>query len=257
MRIQRLFVIDWIPDQTLSPESLPVRSGLVKPAKKGIRFDCVCPDENVIDDDSASFPMWLCDGSSRIVPCRPTRCDQIVGSVFRSEEEEALACERVDIIRRATNRREFDLHQEFPISPRTVFLDRDGSGDTLYQPVQVEMAVGTYAELPDHVAHMALRRRPHFLILQSIKSDCALASGTAIDEPAWLPVEVSTEGGCERTPGVLELVRACRESPCRFDARIYTQRALRLSSGDLFTRGVRWTAEGGEKHVSTIICRAI
>ncbi|HEV8003534.1 MAG TPA: hypothetical protein VGP63_26965 [Planctomycetaceae bacterium] len=214
MRIQRLFVIDWIPDHTLSPESLAVRSGLVKPAKKGIRFDCISPDEDAIDDqsvshNSASFPMWLCDGSSRIVPCGPTMCDSILVRIESPEETQAR--ERVRAIEMTTNRREFDLHLEFQVSPRTVFLDRDGPGDTFCQLVQVEVIVGTYAELPDYVAQMGFFR---FF--------CAAARRTTIERPAWLPVEVSTEDGCERTPGILELVRSCRESSRRFDARIYT-----------------------------------
>jgi hypothetical protein len=255
MTIQRLFVVDWIPDQTLSPESLAVRSGLVKPAKKGIRFDCICPDENSIDGRSfehnaASFPMWLCDGSSRIVPCGLTMCHAMVSSIIESPEE-AQARERVRAISTATNRREFDLHQEFPVSPRTVFLDRDGPGDTFCRSVQVEMSVGTYAELPDSMAQRTL-------LTAGLHGDfCTAASRTTIEGPAWLPVEVATEDGCERTAGVLELIRARHESFHRIDARIYTQRALRLSAGDLCTRRVRWTADGGERHESAIICRLV
>jgi hypothetical protein len=134
MSIRRLFVIDWIPDLTLSPESLAVRSGLVKLPKKGIRFDCVCLDEDVIVgwnclENSVPSPMWLCDGSSRIVPCGRTTFDCWISQLIETPEEEQ-ARKRVDAIWEATNRHEFDLHQEFPISPRAVFLDRDEPGDT-------------------------------------------------------------------------------------------------------------------------------
>ncbi len=258
MRLQRLFVVDWIPDHGPNPESPAVRWGLVKPPKKGIRFDCVCLDEDVIRTvsffkNAAPFPMWLCDGSSRILPCGPTMCDCILaGRIETPEEEQARA--RVAAIWRATNRHEVDLRQEFPVSPRTVFLDRDEPGDTFCGELRVEMAVGFYAELPDHVARMALLRRS---FTQLLPSHCAAASEAAIDGPAWLPVEVSTEGDCERTAGVLELVRARPQGSRRFDARIYTQRDLRLSVGDLCTRGVRWSIDGDEKHVSTVICKVV
>ena len=258
MKLHRLFVIDWIPDRTLSPESLAVRSGLVKLPKKGIRFDCICPDEDVLVgwdavDSSVPFPMWLCDGSSRIVPCGPTMVDCLIGGSFDTPEEEH-AYERVNAIRRATNRGEFDLHQEFPISPRTVFLDRDEPGDTFCEELRVEMAVGVYGELPDHVARMALLRRSYRPLAPAY---CAVAAETAIEGPAWLPVEVSTEAGCERSAGVLEFVRAGSQGSRRFDARIYTQRRLRLSAGDLCTRAVRLTIDGAEKCVSTVICRVV
>jgi hypothetical protein len=251
MRIQRLFVIDWIPDHTPGPESLAVRSGLgVKPAKKGIRFDCICPDEDALDrqsfsDNSATFPMWLCDGSSRIVPCGRTMCDSLIGQRFETPEE-TVSRWRASAISICANRLKFDLHQEFPVSPRRVFLDRDEPGDNFCRPVQVELSVGTYAELPDYVAQKSLIR---FL------RDAA--QQTTIESPAWLPVEVSTENDCERTLGVLELVSARPEGARRFDARIYTLRALRLSAGDFCTRKVRWTADGRESHESIRICRVV
>jgi hypothetical protein len=197
--------------------------------------------------------MWLCDGSSRIVPCGRTTFDCWISQLIETPEEEQ-ARKRADAIWQATNRHEFDLHQEFPISPRAVFLDRDEPGDTFCEELRVEMAVEFYAELPDHVAQMALLRRAYPLHVPVL---CAMATETAIDGPAWLPVEVSTEGGCERTAAVLELVHARPQGSRRFDARIYTQHRLRVSTGDLCTRGVRWTADGGEKRVSIVICKVV
>ena len=114
------------------------------------------------------------------------------------------------------------------------------------------MAVGFYGELPDHVARRALLRQSTLGLVCSLFTP---ATETPIDEPAWLPVEVWTEGGCERTPSVLELV-ARPQGSRRFE-RGLTPASPALSSGDLCLRGVRWQAGAREKHVSTVICKVV